>query len=252
MLKRLVSLAATRLGYTIIPTWRLETDPCARYLKRLFDLLSIDLVIDVGANAGQFRNLLRDQVGYEGRIVSFEPVPHLSRALAARAVADPLWTVDARALGASAGTLNLNLMQDTQFSSFLSPRHDAIPRYEDKNVVREHVAVEVTTLDLVMPALNASFSPRAIYLKIDTQGFDLETIKGGEQSLDRVVAMQFEAAVRPIYEGAPGYRDIIDHLTPRGFVESEFFANNEGAFPQLVEFDCFMIRRNMIPGQQTG
>ena len=114
MLKRLVSTAAGRLGYTIVPNWQLETFTNVRHMRRLFDLLTIDLVIDVGANAGQFRDLVRDQVGYAGRILSFEPVPHLAKALALRAEADPLWTVEPRALGATPGSSNFNIMADTQ------------------------------------------------------------------------------------------------------------------------------------------
>lgn len=248
MIKRVVSSAAARLGYTIVPTWQIETYHNVRHLRRIFDLLSIDLVIDVGANAGQFRDLLRGQVGYAGPVASFEPVPALADALSARAASDPLWTVERRALGAEPGTADFNVMKDTQFSSFRSPRHDDVTLFTTQNTVRERVTVEVTTIDAVLPDLVRSHGARAAYLKLDTQGYDLEALKGARASLPRIAALQTEASVRPIYDGAPDHREVIDFAVSQGFVVSGFLPNNEGSFPQLVEFDCHMIRRDLVSG----
>lgn len=251
-IKAAVSAAARRLGYTVIPTWQLDGFQGIENLRRLFQLLSIDLVIDVGANEGQFRDGLRGQAGYAGRIVSFEPVPRLARALRARAAADPLWIVEDRALGAAAGTAEFHVAEDTQFSSLLKPRADQIAVHQAKSEIRETVDVEVATLNDVLPALVARHAPRGVFLKIDTQGFDVEVLKGGAASLHLVSALQTEAAVRPLYEGAPGYREVIDLAAAGGFVISGFFANNEGSFPELIEFDCQMIRRDLVPRRQQA
>ncbi len=247
MFKRIVSAAVGRLGYTIVPKWRINAYPGTQHLTRLFDLLAIDLVIDVGANIGQFRDSLREQCGFKGPIVSFEPVPHLARSLAERAGADPLWTVYNQALGRKSGSAEFNVMNDTQFSSFLAPRHDDVGLFTDFNVVRESVMVEITTLDAVLPELIARHTPDAIYVKMDTQGFDLEVLKGGAASLVNLAAFQIEASVRPIYDNAPEYREIIDYAIDRGFFISGFFSNNEGHFPQLIEFDCVMVHARHSP-----
>ena len=247
MLKQIVSQLAGRMGYTIVPNWQLRHYPGMRHTQRLFDLLGIDLVLDVGANAGQFRDFLRSQVGYGGRIVSFEPTPRLAEALAARAAADPLWSVEPRALGAVPGTAAFHVMENSEFSSFLTPRHDSTGLFTEMNRVRETVDVEVATLDAVLPALMAQHRAGAVYLKLDTQGFDLEAIKGAEASLPHIAALQTEASVRPIYQGAPSYSDVTDHLAARGFVVSGMFPNNEGNFPELIEFDCLMIRADRVP-----
>jgi FkbM family methyltransferase len=251
MIKQLVSGMAKRLGYTIVPTWQINDFHTVRHLACVFEWLDIDLVIDVGANAGQYRDMLRDRVGYTGRIVSFEPVPHLARALAQRSAGDANWTVENRALGAAAGTAEFNVMAETQFSSFYAPRHDDVGLFRNSNKVRERIPVEVSTLDAVLPPLLDNHASRRVYLKIDTQGFELEVFKGGVESLPRIAALQIEASVRPIYDGTPAYQDVIGFASEHGFVMSGMFPNQDH-FPLLIEFDCLMIQRALVSSRASG
>ena len=55
-------------------------------------------------------------------------------------------------------------------------------------------------------------------LKMDTQGWDLEVLKGAERSLQRIRAVQTEVSVRPLYEGAPDRVPTMAGLKERGFV----------------------------------
>ena len=66
-LKSAASKAFLKLGYTVIPTWRLAHFPFGEHLRRILQTFEIDCVLDVGANTGQYRDFLRDQVGYEGK-----------------------------------------------------------------------------------------------------------------------------------------------------------------------------------------
>lgn len=77
-----------------------------RSLVRILDHHGIDVVLDVGANVGQYAARLR-QGGWSGRIVSFEPLPDAHATLEAAAAPDALWEVAPRmALGASTGTVS--------------------------------------------------------------------------------------------------------------------------------------------------
>ena len=60
------------------------------YLTKLLRRMSINCVIDVGANKGQFASELR-AAGYRGHICSFEPVPLTFSELGARFRGDPRW-----------------------------------------------------------------------------------------------------------------------------------------------------------------
>src|SRR5262245_42623283 len=114
--------AAHAIGYTVVPNWRMQRHPQTDYLQKLFALLAIDCVLDVGANLGQYRDFLRDEVGFRGTIVSFEPIPAHAQAMRERSTHDASWIVENCALGASPGTAKLNVMSSTTFSSFLKPK----------------------------------------------------------------------------------------------------------------------------------
>ena len=73
-------------------------DPCSSQWAQLQQLLShhrIRLVLDVGANIGQYAKGLRD-AGFKGRIISFEPVLTAHAKLKKAAQGDALWTVASR------------------------------------------------------------------------------------------------------------------------------------------------------------
>ena len=69
-----------------------------RHVAWLLRELEVNIVLDVGANLGQYARSLRAN-GYAGRIVSFEPVPHIADRLEKRASGDPDWQVLRCALG---------------------------------------------------------------------------------------------------------------------------------------------------------
>ena len=244
---RLMLAALERLGVTVIPNWRVERYPMAACLRSLFDLLSVDLVLDVGANVGQYRNFLRYEVGYGGRIVSFEPIPGNVTRLRERAAADALWQVEACALGAAPGKASFNVAATSVFSSFLTPNQDSGALFGRDTAVTERIEVEVRTLDQMLPALLAQHGGKRPYLKLDTQGFDLEVVKGGPESMSMVCGLQTEASVKAIYCDMPDYATTISHLESLGFELTGMFPVNSGTFPRLVEFDCVMVARAFLP-----
>ena len=86
-------MVTTRYGG---PTWEQRRE-------RLFETLGTDLVLDVGANAGQYGVEIRRN-GYTGRIVSFEPASETFARLREACHADPLWTARQLAMGSEPGS----------------------------------------------------------------------------------------------------------------------------------------------------
>jgi FkbM family methyltransferase len=75
-------------------------------LEWLLAHYQINLILDVGANDGQFAREMRE-LGYNGRIASFEPMASCIATLQKLAEADPLWSVHPFGLGREAGSHQL-------------------------------------------------------------------------------------------------------------------------------------------------
>lgn len=108
------------IGYDIFK-WHC-VPPAMAARKRLLDSLGIDVILDVGANAGQFAPSLRDPMGYRGAIVSFKPLPDAFQHLASLAAKDSDWEAKNVALGTADGHLCLNVSKNRVSSSFLPIR----------------------------------------------------------------------------------------------------------------------------------
>lgn len=160
-----------------------------------------------------------------------------------RASRDTGWSIEDCALGAAPGQLEFNVMADTQFSSFLTPRHDKTEIFQSMNEVRERLSVEVKTLETIIPDIIGRYDVKNLYLKLDTQGYDLEVLKGAGTNLDKILALQSEASVTSVYHNMPHYNEVIQYIEKRGFLLSGIYPNNSGHFPALIEFDCYMISR---------
>lgn len=234
-----VKRLADQAGVEITPKWRVPSLPYARRMQTLFDAFGITAVIDVGANAGQFRDQIRSEIGFTGPIFSFEADPTLAARLQERAASDPAWTVMPVALGATAGSMTFNIMHDPVYNSFKTPTTASVTGHERGNTVVRTVDVEVATLD----ALVNRFPDLAhTYLKIDTQGFDLEVIKGAAGILAQVPAMQTEISIKPIYADSPTMEQSIAAMKAHGFTIADMFLVSTDGEHRAVEFDCVMVR----------
>jgi FkbM family methyltransferase len=200
-------------------------------------------VFDVGANEGQYGTLLRDRAGYRGAIVSLEPVAEQAERLRASAAEDRDWVVRQVALGAEPGHLPMNVTRRGDFSSLLVPDNSRVRAFVEENQVVRTEQVEVTTFDALLAQVRAEgVAARNVYLKLDTQGYDLEILKGAGQSLAAVRALQMEMSVQPIYHGMPDYRAAIDRIEELGFALSGVFPVTLDRQMRLIEFDCILVR----------
>jgi FkbM family methyltransferase len=239
LIKRVLQRWAYAFGSVIGSKGWVNTFAFAEQLRDIFADYAIATVIDVGANEGQFARFLRNKVGFTGKIESFEPIPALAQKLMTKAAADGRWAVHQRALGAKPGTLTLNVMKDSVFSSFLKPVAPANSRRNTMNRV-------IDTTDVIVSTLDAEFfgttDLRHTFLKLDTQGFDLEVLKGGEKLIMVIPALQTEVSFQPIYKNMPGYKESIAAFERYGFVVTDFHL--VGDFKHMaIEFDCVMVRR---------
>jgi FkbM family methyltransferase len=242
----MVETAAARLGLAVIPSWRLGSLAHATDLQRVFAQLGIDTVLDVGANEGGYRRFLRQQVGFGGRIVSFEPVASVYQRLAADAAGDSNWKGMPIALGDADGELTINVGARTTMSSFLRPDTPRLAGlgYSHLVDVTDVVGTETTPvrrLDGVFTDVVGGRTDPRIFLKCDTQGFDLKVIAGASASLPSIAALQIEMSFKPIYVGAPDCSAVLERMTAAGFDVAGIYPVRRDELLRMVNFDCLMI-----------
>jgi len=176
--------------------------------------LRIDLVIDVGANAGQFGREIR-RAGYAGRIVSIEPLASPFQRLARMTAPDELWTVIQSAVGPQAGSATMHVAANAGASSSLLPMLDLHTRAAPEAQYVSDERVDVAALDdLAHPHMRDASS---VFLKIDVQGFELQVLAGGSATLARSSLVQLEMSLLRLYETAPTCRDLINFMDEHGF-----------------------------------
>lgn len=173
----------------------------------------VDVVLDAGANVGQFGQWLRKH-GYRGEIISFEPVEAAFRELKAVADRDGNWHVHHLALGATASPCTpINVSRDTRFSSILDQTPIAA-RFDAEAVVLRQEEVAVARLDDLL----ASFRDRIVFLKSDTQGYERAVIEGARKALTWFVGVQLELPLVHLYQNTWSFEDAITHMRGAGFV----------------------------------
>jgi FkbM family methyltransferase len=198
----------------------------------------IDLVLDVGANGGQYGRFLRN-IGYAGRICSFEPLSSAFAALTKASAGDPSWEVRRIAVGDRRGTAVLNVAGNSESSSFLPMLQAHLAAFPESRYVATE-EVEMTTVADVI----AELPKRAgLFLKIDTQGYERPVLEGAGKALDDVRGVQIEMSISPLYEGEMTMPAALTFMAERGFV---LMALEPGASDQrtgqLLQVDGLFFR----------
>jgi FkbM family methyltransferase len=209
-------------------------------IMHVLNLYKANCVVDVGANKGQYAQALR-RAGYRGWIVSFEPVRRDYEELVRRAAGDERWTTHRLALGREDGTIAMNVVPGT-LSSLLPATSFGSTRYERLQVPTTE-EVEVRRLESMLDEVLAHVPSPRPYLKLDTQGFDLEVFAGLGTRVQDFVGMQSEVALMEIYAGMPRMPEALKIYEAAGFeVTGLHPVSRERHTARVLEFDCIMAR----------
>lgn len=245
-LRRLLQRPLRAMGVEAIPVWDVSTHAHsyvhAELLREIFDTRAIDCVFDVGAFNGHFGNFLRTKVGFKGTILSFEPQPEPFRALQERGRGDERWHAFPFALGAQEGEFEMNVMNTLWFSSFLPPSAATPQSMASRNTVESTVRARVERLADRYDELAAKHGFTRPFLKMDTQGFDLQVLQGALPKIERFLGLQSEVAVVQIYVGMPDWKEALAAYEKAGFALCGFFPVSHDGQLRAVELDVVMVR----------
>lgn len=182
------------------------------------------MVADVGARSGIQKHWL--SLPYPVRILGFEPDAEECRALSERALSE---SADGRssicyypfALAEKSEKRTLYLYKDRRLSSFFLPDSDLMKAFPvDKLLCSDAFAVEKeVTVDCVsLDELCDKEDIRDLdVIKLDTQGSELEILRGSSNILSSMFAVEVEVEFTPIYKDQPLFGDVDTYLRQKGF-----------------------------------
>lgn len=210
-----------------------------RHVMWLLRELEVDVVLDVGANVGQYARMLRRQ-GYRGRIVSFEPLPQYAEQLRQAAAGDPAWQVVECALGDEDGETEIHEV-DGAMSSIL-PSSEFGRGWSAKLREASTRTIRIRRLEDVLDEVTAGLGSPRPFLKLDTQGYDLEAFRGAGARMAELVGLQSEVSMVPIYEGMPRMAEQLAAYEEAGFATTGLFpVTRHRPTLRVIEFDLVMI-----------
>ncbi|OBI59753.1 FkbM family methyltransferase [Mycobacterium sp. E796] len=180
----------------------------------------VNIVLDVGANSGQYATGLR-RADFKGRIVSFEPLAGPFSLLAGNASGDPQWDCLRCALGDDEAEVSMNVAGNAGASSSVLPM---LKSHRDVLPSANYVGTEDVPMSRLDSLASTILGPDDVpFVKIDVQGFEKQVIAGGGTTIgDRCIGMQLELSFVPLYEGGMLAEEALELARSLGFVLTGF------------------------------
>jgi FkbM family methyltransferase len=199
--------------------------------------LSASLVVDIGANKGQFALVAR-RVFPNARIRSFEPLPDPAASYRNVFRGDPLTALHETAVGPESGTAPIHVSAREDSSSLL-------PITERQSTLFPGTA-EIGTRQVPVGRLSdwldvAQIPPDSL-LKIDVQGFELEALKGCGELLARFRHVIVECSFVELYKGQALVSDVFAFMHRAGFALASIHSLSHDGTGRAVQGD-FLYRR---------
>ena len=211
-MKSIVKTLANNLGYEIKKITLLNSSE-KRMQKALLSH-NIDIVLDVGANIGQYAKSLR-KLKYAGKIISFEPLKQPYEELIRISQNDPLWEIAPRmAIGDKDSEIEINISANSYSSSIRNILDTHIISAPSSSYVGKEL-VRMARLDSIGDSFINGYE--SVFLKIDTQGYESNVIEGATNFLNKVKGMQIELSLVPLYEEQVLFSDLLEKIYSLGY-----------------------------------
>ena len=174
----------------------------------------IDMIFDIGANKGQFGELIY-KLGYRGKMVSFEPLTSAYEVLISKCKSIEGWEAAEKcAVGDEDGEIEINISENSISSSvmeMLEEHESAAP--ESKYIGTEKV--KVCKLDTVF----AKYAGKSenVLVKVDTQGYEEKVLNGCDNSMEKIKGLFLEMSLVNLYEGQALFKDLYNRIESKGF-----------------------------------
>jgi len=239
MIRNFLRFASKKYGYELNKIKnKLETS------TNILFQLKVDLVLDIGANVGQYALDLRRN-GYKGKIISFEPLPTAYKKLLDNSKNDKNWIIYRRiALGDKNKIANIYHSKNS-FSSSTKKILKLHLKSDPSSFVINNYKVDVINLDKIY--LECKSKSKNVFVKIDTQGSEAEILQGFKNYLQNISGVKIELSILKLYKNQITYEFFFKYLKKKNFslwsIEPSFISPANG---RHLQFDAIFINNNRI------
>lgn len=246
-LKMLIHRNLQRIGFDVRryqPNYISPDNIKARRLK-IITANKIDVVLDVGANTGQYAQQELRNSGYKGKIISFEPLSAAYKSLSEAVLADPLWECKNLALSDSEGETVINIAGNSVSSSLLPMLVQHTKTLPDSGYTGTE---QIKTVRLDTLRYEVIQQTDCVYLKLDVQGYEMQVLKGAKATLEQVQVVEMELSLVPLYADQVLFRQMLDYMEALNFslvsLEPGFIDVNTG---YVLQADGIFVRNQITP-----
>lgn len=181
----------------------------------LIESNNVDLVLDIGANRGQYASWMLFNK-YKGRIISFEPQKKCHDLLKVNSKLNSSWKIaDRVALGNEIGKVDLQVSENSVSSSILDMAEQHEEACPNSGYVKKE-AVDLITLDGYKDEWISEANK--IFMKMDVQGFEMPVMEGAKQLIsNKVEGIQLEMSLSTLYHGETLFHDYLNYFEKLNF-----------------------------------
>lgn len=178
------------------------------------EYFKINKILDIGANIGQYAQAMREQ-GFQGDIISFEPVSKAFEYLKSQVKKDHKWKIYNMAIGNTDWTVLINVSQNSQSSSILEmlPLHLKVAP-DSMFISTENVIIH--KLDTIIDEFYQEGDN--VLLKIDAQWYEKNILDGASCVLEKIKWIKLEMSMVPLYRWETLFDDMTKYVQSKGFI----------------------------------
>ena len=208
----------------------------------LINLVSAELVLDLGANWGQFALSIR-KAGYRKQIHSYEPDPEVNLKLQRRSKRDKEWHVFEEAITSKFKLGNgfriLRVANNSGYSSSLREPTEGFSKIYNHIRFNMEKRVKVADLEKVLSRTNVS----AIHLKLDIQGSERDVFDGVDLiKCKQIKSIQIEVSHSQLYEDEWSLSEALKYFSSSGFGLFAFSVEDYNSKTGVVQSNLYFLR----------
>ena len=201
--------------------------------EKIVSQLSFSTLVDIGANKGQFSLMVRAHRP-EAYIIAFEPMQPAAERFRALFHKDERVILHECAIGPIEGETKMYISQRDDSSSLLPITERQVIQFPGTGLERIE---KIKVCRLENRLAREELTP-PVLLKIDVQGYELESLKGCAELLDLIDIIIVECSFVELYEGQALAYQVIDYLHGKGFRLSGIYnlSSDKSGLPVQADF----------------